>query len=112
MSNGFHQYVSRQSFVNSSSLVDVTFHLKLHYLVGKPLYGCIDLIILVSDLAYCFKKRILVSSGYGTQGWTPRAVWWHLCYVNETLVTHKQFRVDQPWVPEAQWVGVKGKPGA
>ena len=91
--------------------MDFVFHLKLHYLVSKPLDGCIDLIILVLDLSYCFKKRVLVSSGYGTQGWTPRAVWRHLCYVNETLVTHKQFRVDQPRIPEAQRVGIEGQSG-
>ena len=66
MSYEFRQYISRQSFVHSSSMADLVFHLKSHYLVIKPLYGCIDLVILVSDLAYCFKKCVLVSSGYGS----------------------------------------------
>ena len=66
MSYGFRQYISRQSFVNSSSTADFVFHLKFHYLVSKPLDGCIDLIILVLDLAYCFKKRVLVGSRYGS----------------------------------------------
>ena len=111
MPHGFHQYVSHQSLVNSLSTAHFVFHLKLHYLVSQPLDGCVDLIILGSDLAYCFKKRVLVISGHGAQGWAPRAVWRHLGYVSETLVTHKQFRVDQPRVTEAQRVGIEGKPG-
>lgn len=105
MSHGFRQYISFQSFINSLNTVDFVFHLKLHYLVGKPLDGCIDLTILVSDLACCFKKRVLVSGGYGSQGRASRVVLRLLCYMSETPVTHKQFRVDQPRVPEAQWVG-------
>ena len=66
MSYGFRQYVSCQSFVNSSSTADFIFHLKFHYLVSKPLDGCIDLVILVSDLAYYFKKCVLVGSRYGS----------------------------------------------
>ena len=87
----FHQYIGRQSLINSSSTADVVFCLKLHNLVSKPLYGCVDLIILISDLAHCLKKRVLVGSGYGSQGRAPRVVWWYFCYVSETPVTHKQF---------------------
>ena len=64
MSYGFCQYVSCQSFINSLSMADLVFHLKLYYLVSKPLDGCIDLVILVLDLAYCFKKCVLASSRY------------------------------------------------
>ena len=66
MSYGFRQYVSRQSFVNSSSTADFVFHLKSYYLVSKPLDGCIDLVILVSDLEYCFKKCVLVGRRYSS----------------------------------------------
>ena len=92
-------------------MADFVFHLKLYYLVGQPLDGCVDFIILVLDLEYCLKKRILVSSRNITQGQAPRVVWRHLCYMSEASITHKQFRVDQPWVPETQWIGIKGKPG-
>ena len=51
MPHGLRQYISRQSLVNSSSTADFIFHLKLYYLVSQPLNGCIDLIILISDLA-------------------------------------------------------------
>ena len=107
---GFHRYISRQSLINSSSTADVVFCLKLHHLVSKPLYGCVDLIVLISDLAHCLKKRVLVSSGHGSQSRAPRAVQWFLCYVRETPVTHKQLLVYQFGVPEAQWVGVEEKP--
>ena len=107
---GFRRYVGRQSLINSSSTADVVFCLKLPHLVSKPLYGCVDLIILISDLAHCLKKRILVSSGHGSQSRTPRAVQRFLRYVGETPVTHKQLLVYQLRVPEAQWVGVEGKP--
>ena len=66
MSYGFCQYMSFQSFVNSLSTAGFVFHLKFHHLVSKPLDGCIDLVILVLDLAYCFKKCVLVSSRYGS----------------------------------------------
>ena len=65
MSYGFRQYVGHQTFINSSNTVDFVFHLKIHYLVSKPLDGCIDLVVLVSDLVYCFKKCVLVGSRYG-----------------------------------------------
>ena len=107
---GFRRYVGRQSLINSSSTADVVVCLELHNLVSKPLYGCVDLIILISDLAHCLKKRVLVSSGHGSQSQTPRAVQWFLRYVGETPVTHKQLLVYQLRVPEAQWVGVEGKP--
>ena len=107
---GFHRYIGHQSLINSSSTADVVFCLKLHNLVSKPLYGCVDLIILISDLAYCLKKRVLASSGHGSQGQTPRAVQRFLHYVGETPVTHKQLLVYQLRFPEAQWVGVEGKP--
>ena len=107
---GFRWYVGRQSLINSSSTADAVFCLKLHNLVSKPLYGCVDLIILISDLAHCLKKCVLVSSGHGSQGRTPRAVQRFLRYVGETLITHKQLLVYQLRVPEAQWVGVEGKP--
>ena len=64
--------------------------------------------VLVLDLAHCFKKRILVGSGYGSYGRAPRAAWWLLCYASETPVAHKQFRVDQARVPEAQQISVEG----
>ena len=38
-------------------------------------------------------------------------VWWLFCYASETPVTHKQFRVDQPQIVEAQRVGIEGQPG-
>ena len=106
---GFHWYIGCQSLINSSSTANVVFCLKLHHLVSKPLYGCVDLIILISDLAHCLKKCVLVSGGHGSQGRTPRAVQRFLRYVGETPVTHKQLLVYQLWVPEAQWVGVEGK---
>ena len=107
---GFRRYVGRQSLINSSSTTDVVFCLKLPHLVSKPLYGSVDLIILISDLAHCLKKCVLVSGGHGSQGRTPRAVQRFLHYVGETPVTHKQLLVYQLWVPEAQWIGVEGKP--
>ena len=110
MSYGFRQYVSCQSFVNSSSTAGFVFHLKFHYLVGQPLYGCVDLIIMILDLVYCLKKCILVSSGCSAQSRAPGVVWWHLCNMCETLITHKQVRLDQPRVAEAQWVGIEGQP--
>ena len=105
---GFRRYVGRQSLINSSSTADVVFCLKLHNLVSKPLYGRVDLIIPISDLAHCLKKRVLVSSGHDSQSQTPRAVQRFLHYVGETPVTHKQLLVYQLRVPEAQWVGVEG----
>ena len=63
MSHRVQQYISHQNFVDSSSTVDFVFHLKFHHMVSKPLD---DLVILVSDLAYCFKKRVLVGSRYGS----------------------------------------------
>ena len=107
---GFCRYVGCQSLINSSSTADVIFCLKLHHLVSKHLYGCVDLIILIPDLAHCLKKRVLVSNGHGSQGRTPRAVQRFLRYVGETPVTHKQLLVYQFRVPEAQWVGIEGKP--
>ena len=71
---GFHWYIGHQSLNNSSSTADVIVCLKLHNLVSKPLYGCVDLIVLISDFAHCLKKRVLVSSGHGSQSQTPRAV--------------------------------------
>ena len=106
----FRRYVGRQSLINSSSTADVVFCLELHHLVSKPLYGCVDLIILIPDLAHCLKKRVLVSSGHGSQSRTPGAVQRFLRYVGETPVTHKQLLVYQLRVPEAQWVGIEGKP--
>ena len=107
---GFHWYVGRQSLINSSSTADVIFCLKLPHLVSKPLYGCVDLVVLISDLAHCLKKRVLVSSGHGSQSRTPRAVQRLFRHVGETPVTHKQLLMYQLRVPEAQWVGVEGKP--
>ena len=107
---GFRRYIGRQSLINFSSTADVIVCSKLHNLVSKPLYGCVDLIILILDLAHCLKKCVLVSSGQGSQGRTPRAVHRFLRYVGETPVTHKQLLVYQFRVPEAQWVGIEGKP--
>ena len=107
---GFRRYVGRQSLINSSSTTDVVFCLKLPHLVSKPLYGCVDLVVLILDLAHCFKKRVLISSGHGSQGRTPRAVQRFLRYVGETPVAYKQLLVYQFRVPEAQWVGIEGKP--
>ena len=107
---GFRRYVGHQSPINSLSTADVIVCLKLHNLVRKPLYGCVDLIVLISDLAHCLKKRILVSSGHGSQSRTPRAVQRFFHYVGETPVTHKQLLMYQLRVPEAQWVGIEGKP--
>ena len=111
MFHGFCQYTCCQSFINSLGTAGFVFHLKFCYLIGQPLDGGVDLIILVSNLAYCLKKRVLVSSWYSAQGRAPRTVGQHLCYMSKASVIHKQFRVDQLWVPEAQQVGIKGEPG-